>query len=160
MSLADFLYTVAIPVALATVMLGMGLSLTLEDLKRVVLYPKAVGTGLLGQLILLPLLAFVLATMLAPNPAIAAGAIMLAACPGGVTSNAYTFAARADVALSVTLTAIESIITIFTIPLFAYLALSFYFDQATAPDVPAVGMIRQLAIITAIPITCLSLIHI
>ena len=154
MSLADFLYTVAIPVALATVMLGMGLSLTLEDLKRVVLYPKAVGTGLLGQLILLPLLAFVLATMLAPNPAIAAGAIMLAACPGGVTSNAYTFAARADVALSVTLTAIESIITIFTIPLFAYLALSFYFDQATAPDVPAVGMIRQLAIITAIPITC------
>ena len=92
--------------------------------------------------------------MLAPNPAIAAGAIMLAACPGGVTSNAYTFAARADVALSVTLTAIESIITIFTIPLFAYLALSFYFDQATAPDVPAVGMIRQLAIITAIPITC------
>ena len=69
MSLADFLYTVAIPVALATVMLGMGLSLTLEDLKRVVLYPKAVGTGLLGQLILLPLLAFVLATMLAPNPA-------------------------------------------------------------------------------------------
>jgi len=154
MSLADFLYTVAIPVALATVMLGMGLSLTLEDLKRVVLYPKAVGTGLLGQLILLPLLAFVLATMLAPNPAIAAGAIMLAACPGGVTSNAYTFAARADVALSVTLTAIESIITIFTIPLFAYLALSVYFDQATAPDVPAVGMIRQLAIITAIPITC------
>ena len=154
MSLADFLYTVAIPVALATVMLGMGLSLTLEDLKRVVLYPKAVGTGLLGQLILLPLLAFVLATMLAPNPASAAGAIMRAACPGGVTSNAYTFAARADVALSVTLTAIESIITIFTIPLFAYLALSFYFDQATAPDVPAVGMIRQLAIITAIPITC------
>ena len=154
MSLADFLYTVAIPVALATVMLGMGLSLTLEDLKRGVLYPNAVGTGLLGQLILLPLLAFVLATMLAPNPAIAAGAIMLAACPGGVTSNAYTFAARADVALSVTLTAIESIITIFTIPLFAYLALSFYFDQATAPDVPAVGMIRQLAIITAIPITC------
>jgi len=154
MSLADLLYTIAIPVALATVMLGMGLSLTLEDLKRVVIYPKAVGTGLLGQLILLPLLAFVLAAMFAPNPAIAAGAIMLAACPGGVTSNAYTFAARADVALSVTLTAIESIITVFTIPLFAYLALTFYFDQATAPAVPAGGMIRQLAIITAIPISC------
>ena len=153
MSLADFLYTVVIPVALATVMLGMGLSLTLEDLRRVVVYPKAVSTGLVGQLLLLPLLAFVLATLLAPNAAIAAGAIMLAACPGGVTSNAYTFAARADVALSVTLTAIESIVTIFTIPLFAFLALSFYFDQGTAPDVPAGAMIRQLAMITLIPIS-------
>ncbi len=153
MDLEALLYTVAIPVALITVMLGMGLSLTLEDLKRVILLPKAVATGLFGQLILLPSLAFLLASVLAPNPAIAAGAIMLAACPGGVTSNAYTFAARADVALSVTLTAIESVVTIFTIPLFAYLALSYYFDQGSAPDVPAGAMIRQLAMITIVPIS-------
>ena len=106
MSIMDFFYTRAIPAALITVMLGMGLSLTVRDLKRVVVYPRAVSVGLFGQLICLPLLAFVLALILAPNPAVAAGAILLAACPGGVTSNAYTFAARADVALSVTLTII------------------------------------------------------
>jgi len=153
-SLSDLLYTVAIPLALMIVMLGMGLSLTVADLKRVVVFPKAVATGLVGQLLLLPALAFVLGALLAPNPAIAAGAIMLAACPGGVTSNAYTFAARADVALSVTLTAIESVVTIFTIPLFAYFALSYYFEQGSAPDVPAGAMIRQLAMITIIPISC------
>ena len=154
MSLSDLLYTVAIPLALMIVMLGMGLSLTVADLKRVVVFPKAVATGLVGQLLFLPALAFVLGALLAPNPAIAAGAIMLAACPGGVTSNAYTFAARADVALSVTLTAIESVVTIFTIPLFAYFALSYYFEQGSAPDVPAGAMIRQLAMITIIPISC------
>ncbi len=154
MSLLDFLYTVAVPVALITVMLGMGLSLTVEDLRRVVVYPRAVTVGLIGQLVCLPLLAFALATLLAPNPAVAAGAILLAACPGGVTSNAYTFAARADVALSVTLTIIESAVTIFTIPLFAYLSLSYFLDQGAAPDVPAGDMIRQLATITVIPIAC------
>lgn len=154
MSIIDFFYTRAIPAALITVMLGMGLSLTIGDLKRVVVYPRAVSVGLFGQLICLPLLAFVLALILAPNPAVAAGAILLAACPGGVTSNAYTFAARADVALSVTLTIIESAITIFTIPLFAFLALSFFMSQGSAPDVPAGEMIRQLAMITVIPIAC------
>ncbi|MED5534535.1 MAG: bile acid:sodium symporter family protein [Pseudomonadota bacterium] len=154
MILSDLLYTVAIPLALITVMLGMGLSLTVTDLKRVIVFPKAVATGLVGQLFLLPALAFLLSAILAPSPVIAAGAIMLAACPGGVTSNAYTFAARADVALSVTLTAIESVITIFTIPLFAYFALNYYLDQGSAPDVPAGAMIRQLAMITIIPISC------
>ena len=123
-------------------------------MKRVVVFPKAVATGLVGQLILLPALAFVLGLILTSNPAIAAGAIMLAACPGGVTSNAYTFAARADVALSVTLTAIESIVTIFTIPLFAFFALNYYLDQGSAADVPAGDMIWDLARITLIPITC------
>ena len=154
MTIMDLFYTRAIPAALITVMLGMGLSLTVSDLKRVVVYPRAVSVGLFGQLICLPLLAFVLALILAPNPAVAAGAILLAACPGGVTSNAYTFAARADVALSVTLTIIESAITIFTIPLFAFLALSFFMSQGAAPDVPAGDMVRQLAMITVIPIAC------
>jgi len=153
-TLSDLFYTAVIPPALATVMLGMGLSLTIGDLKRVVVFPKAVGTGLIGQLLLLPALAFLLSIVLGSSPVIAAGAIMLAACPGGVTSNAYTFAARADVALSVTLTAIESVITIFTIPLYAYFALSYYLGQGSAPDVPAGAMIRQLAMITVIPISC------
>ncbi len=154
MSIMDFFYTRAIPAALITVMLGMGLSLTMGDLKRVVIFPKAVSVGLLGQLVCLPLLAFGLALLLAPNPAIAAGAILLAACPGGVTSNAYTFAARADVALSVTLTIIESAVTIFTIPLFALFALGYFMSQGTAPEVPAGDMVRQLAMITVIPIAC------
>ena len=106
MSIMDILYLHVIPWVLRFVMVGLGLTLTLADLKRVLVFPKAVVVGLAGQLILLPFLAFVLALRLAPTPEIAVGLIILAACPGGVTSNAYVFAARADVALSVTLTAV------------------------------------------------------
>jgi BASS family bile acid:Na+ symporter len=121
--LVSFFYTQVIPVGLWIVMLGLGLALTPQDIKNVFVMPKAVSVGLVGQLILLPILAFVLASVLAPTPAIAVGAIVLAACPGGVTSNAYSFASRGDVALSVTLTAVTSFITIFSVPFITFLAL-------------------------------------
>lgn len=148
----DFLYTRAIPALLITVMAGLGLSLTATDLKRVIVYPKAVTVGLLGQLLLLPLLAFALALVLAPSPAVAVGTVILAACPGGVTSNAYVFAARADLALSVTLTAIASMVTVFTIPLLSYLAMQFFLDAGQQPDLPAANIFRTLFSLSIVPI--------
>jgi BASS family bile acid:Na+ symporter len=148
----DFLYTRVIPPLLVMVMAGLGLSLTMPDLKRVIVYPKAAAIGLVGQLILLPLLAFVLAYFLAPTPEIAVGAVILAACPGGVTSNAYVFAARADLALSVTLTATASFITVFTIPLLTYLAMQFFIQAGAQPDLPTANIFRTLVMLSVIPV--------
>tara|TARA_Y100000589_G_C27086191_1_gene601865 strand:+ start:58 stop:924 length:867 start_codon:yes stop_codon:yes gene_type:complete len=98
-------------------MLGMGLSLTKEDFKRVLKYPKAVFLGFVNQIILLPLIAFGLIKLFEVSNHIAIGVMILSACPGGPTSNLVTHLAKGDTALSVTLTAINSVITIITIPL-------------------------------------------
>src|SRR5690606_25226069 len=94
---AAFINSEVIPWVLRLVMIGMGLSLTVGDFKRVIVFPKAAGIGLVAQLLGLPLAAFGLAWLFGAPPAIAIGLVILAACPSGVTSNAYTFAARADV---------------------------------------------------------------
>jgi BASS family bile acid:Na+ symporter len=152
MNIMDILYLEVLPWVLRFVMVGLGLTLSLADLKRVVVFPKAVIVGLTGQLILLPLLAFAMALLLAPTPEIAVGVIILAACPGGVTSNAYAFAARADVALSVTLTAISSFITVLTIPTLTYIALQVFMQQGQVPELPVLQMFQTLATFTVIPI--------
>ena len=152
MDIMDILYLEVLPWVLRFVMVGLGLTLSLADLKRVVVFPKAVIVGLAGQLILLPLLAFALALLLAPTPEIAVGVIILAACPGGVTSNAYAFAARADVALSVTLTAISSFISVLTIPTLTYIALQVFMQQGQVPELPVLQMLQTLATFTVVPI--------
>lgn len=152
MELIQLFYTTIIPIGLITVMAGMGLSLTIDDIKRIVVYPKAAAIGLTGQMLLVPLIGFTLSVFISPTPAIATSIIILAACPGGPTSNAYVFASRADVALSVTLTGITSFLTIITIPLFTYLALQLHFDTGQIPDLPVLKMMRQLATLTVIPI--------
>jgi BASS family bile acid:Na+ symporter len=152
MDLVQIFYTQVIPVGLWVVMLGMGLSLTPKDIKNCFVMPKAITIGLLGQLVGLPALAFILALFFAPTPAIAVGVIILAACPGGVTSNAYSFASRADVALSVSLTAVTSFITIFTIPLLTYLAVRTFLDADTYPELPVLQMMYTLATLTVIPV--------
>ena len=120
---AAFINTTATPWVLRLVMVGLGLSLTVADFKRIVVYPKAVGLGLVAQIVGQPLLGFALASLFPVPPAIAMGLVILASCPSGVTSNAYTFASRADVPLCVTLSALTSIVTVFTIPLFINLGL-------------------------------------
>ena len=152
MTLMDILYLEVLPWVLRFVMVGLGLTLSLADLKRVVVLPKAVIVGLIGQLVLLPLLAFGMAWLLAPTPEIAVGVVILAACPGGVTSNAYAFAARADVALSVTLTAVSSFVTVLTIPTLTYVALQVFMQQGAVPDLPVLRMFQTLATFTVIPI--------
>ncbi|QNP30876.1 bile acid:sodium symporter family protein [Cylindrospermopsis curvispora] len=125
-----------LPIALGTMMLGMGLSLVPEDFQRVGKYPKAVAIGLISQLFILPLIGLAIAKLVPMQPAIATGLMILALCPGGVSSNLVTFLAMGDVALSVTLTALSSLITVFTIPIFANLASQHFFGQGAVVELP------------------------
>jgi bile acid:Na+ symporter, BASS family len=136
-------------------MLGMGLQLGKEDWLRVVQFPKAVWVGLLGQFVLLPAVALGLAYFLSMPLAIAAGLLIVAVCPGGVTSNSVSFLARADIALSITLTAISSLLALVTVPLFLSWGLDLLQQDVAGVDtvtLPVGNTIKQLLIMVFIPI--------
>ena len=147
-----FINSTVIPWVLRLVMLGLGLSLTLADFKRVVVFPKAALIGLTAQLVGLPLTAFALAWLFDPVPTVAVGLVILAICPSGVTSNAYTFASRGDVPLCVTLAATTSVITVFTIPFLTFLALQVFLGEDQRPDLPVLFMLKELMLLTLVPI--------
>jgi BASS family bile acid:Na+ symporter len=142
---------VLLPLALAIVMLGMGLSLVPEDFKRITRYPKAVSVGTVCQVLLLPLVGALITLVVPMQPAIAVGLIVLAVCPGGPSSNLVTYLAKGDVALSVTLTAVSSIITVFTIPLFTNLALQHFLGKSAAIALPIGSTMLQIFLITLLP---------
>ena len=102
---------------LTVLMFDLGLTLEAKDFVMVVRRPKAMLAGMLGQLVLLPLLAYALATVLGLSPLFFIGFMLIACCPGGSSSNVFSMLAKGDVALSVSLTAISSIVTLFTLPL-------------------------------------------
>ena len=132
---------VVLVIALFIIMTGMGLSLEISDFKRVLKFPKAVFIGFLNQIILLPIIGYVLVGILNVDLNIAMGALILAACPGGATSNLVTHLAKGDTALSVTLTAVNSIITIITIPLIVNFGLSEFADGNSQIDAPIANII-------------------
>ncbi len=149
---AEFINSEIIPWVLRLVMLGLGLSLTLFDFKRVIIFPKAATIGLLAQLLGLPVVAFALSWMFNAPPAIAVGLVILAACPSGITANAYSFAARADVPLCVTLSAITSVVTVFTIPFLISLALRVFFNENQEISMSATSMLLSLMTLTVLPL--------
>lgn len=120
------LTTVGLPIALGIIMLGLGLSLVPDDFRRVARHPKAVAVALACQLVLLPLFCFGLVKVLDLSPLLAIGMLLLAASPGGTSANLYSHLFRGDVALNVTLTAINSIVAIVTLPVITNLAISHY----------------------------------
>lgn len=142
---------VLLPLALAIVMLGMGLSLVPEDFKRITRYPKAVAVGIVCQQLLVPLLGLLIALIVPMKPEIAVGLIVLAICSGGPSSNLVTYLAKGDVALSVTLTAVGSIITVFTIPLLTNLALQSFLGKSAAIALPIGSTMLQIFLITLLP---------
>lgn len=149
---AAFVNGEIVPWVLRLVMAGLGLSLTMIDFKRVILFPKAATIGLVAQLVGLPVAAFALAAAFDAPPAIAVGLVILAACPSGVTANAYTFATRADVPLCVTLSALTSVITVFTIPFLIDLAMEVFSEPGQRAEVSALGMLLNLMTFTLIPL--------
>jgi BASS family bile acid:Na+ symporter len=149
---SSFFTSVLLPLALAVVMLGMGLGLIPEDFRRITRYPKAVAVGSLCQVLLLPLIGTLIAMVVPMQPEIAVGLIVVALCPGGPSSNLMTYLARGDVALSVTLTAVSSIVTVFTIPLFTNLALQHFLGESTAIALPVGSTILQIFLITLLPV--------
>jgi BASS family bile acid:Na+ symporter len=138
-------------VSLFIIMMGMGLSLTKADFKRVLQYPKAVLLGFLNQIILLPLIAFGLIQLFDVSNEIAIGVMILSACPGGPTSNLVTHLAKGDTALSVTLTAVNSIVTILTIPIIVNFALG-EFSSGEEVTSPVGAIVGSLIVIIAIPL--------
>jgi len=140
-----------LPLALALVMLGMGLSLVPEDFKRITREPKAVVVGTVCQVLLLPLIGTLITLAVPMQPEIAVGLLVLAVCPGGPSSNLITYLAKGDVALSVTLTAVSSIVTVFTIPLFTNLALQHFLGESAAIALPIGTTTLQIFLITLLP---------
>lgn len=147
-----FVNSVIVPLGLIAIMFSMGLSLAPRDFGEVARNPRAVGAGLFGQLVLLPPLAVVIAWLFRLPPAMATGLFILAICPGGITSNAITYAARANVALAVVLTTASSLITVFTIPPLMNWALSHYFVAGELPPLSVPRTMLQLAQMTLAPI--------
>ena len=121
--------TLFLPIALGIIMLGLGLSLTLEDFKRVTQYPKAMTIALLCQMVLLPVLCFGLVVVFDLNPVLAVGMMLLAASPGGATANLYSHLSNGDVALNITLTAVNSLLTLFTLPLLVNFSLDYFLES-------------------------------
>ena len=149
---AAFINAEVVPWVLRLVMVGLGLSLTVADFKRVVFFPRAATIGLITELVGTPLMAFAVALIFQPPPVIAIGLVILAACPSGVTSNAYTFAAKADVPLCVTLSAITSVVTVFSIPFLINLALQTFGDEGQLGALPVFPMLLGLISYTLVPL--------
>lgn len=150
---SSLLTAVVLPIALFAIMLGMGLGLTIQDFQRVFTYPKGVAIGLFAQLVVLPCAGFLLASVFPLPPEIAVGVVVIAACPGGPTSNLVTYLARGNVALSITLTAISSLVTVFTIPLVVNVSMQQFLGTATDLRLPFSTTVLQIAVITFVPVT-------
>lgn len=149
----DQISTIFLAASLIIIMLGMGLSLVVDDFKRILVYPKAVFVGLTNQLIIVPLIGFAIAVMFPLRPEIAIGIMILAASPGGATSNLISHLAKADIALSVSLTAISSFITILTIPFIVNFALVYFLEAGQVIKLDVIETITQIFIIIIIPIS-------
>jgi len=148
-----FLSKVVLPLALFTIMFGMGLSLVMDDFRRVLKFPKAVAVGIFCQMIILPIIGFGVVTMIPmASPELAVGIVILALCPGGTTSNLMSYLAKGDVALSITLTAIVSLITPFTIPIFATVAMEHLMGAGQTIEMPIAKTIVILLAITVVPV--------
>jgi BASS family bile acid:Na+ symporter len=140
-------------VALAIIMLGMGLTLVADDFRRIFKQPKAIIIGLVNQLILLPVIAFILVSIFPLQPEIAVGVMILAACPGGATSNLISHLAKADTALSVTLTAFSSFITILTIPFIVNFSLEQFLNESNMIQLDIIDTFQKILIIIIIPVS-------
>lgn len=146
------LSSVVLPLAIVLIMVALGMTLTIADFRRVLTQPKQVGIGLLCQLVLLPVLGFIVAGMFALPTVYAISIILLAAAPGGATSNLIVHAADGDRALSVTLTAISNMLAWFTIPFLLGIAYTTYGSGALDIDFPVASTMIQVAVLTVIPV--------
>jgi BASS family bile acid:Na+ symporter len=140
-----------LPVTLAIITMGMGLSLTDSDFRNVFMHPRAVVTGLCCQMILLPLIAWLIARSINIDPFFKVGLMVIAACPGGATSNLVTYLLRGNVALSISMTALNSIITLITIPLVVYISLELFIHESTAVRLNIGETIIKVFLITLLP---------
>lgn len=149
---SNALTAVLMPLALAVIMLGLGLGLTLADFKRVVAYPRAVFIALVCQVGILPAACFAIAKGFDLSPELAVGLMLLAASPGGATANLFSHLARGDVALNITLTAVNSAVSLVTLPLIVNVSLA-YFMGAERGVPMQLSKVLQVFAVVLIPVT-------
>ncbi len=140
------------PIILALIMLGLGLGLKVEDFTRVLKNPKDFFVGFISQLIILPLIAYLLIVILKVPPEIAIGVMIIAAAPGGVTSNILTKFANGDLALSITLTAIISLISIITVPLIIFTSADLLGITDISQNISMTGIALKIFLVVTIPV--------
>ena len=140
------------PIILALIMLGLGLGLKLEDFTRVFKTPKDFFVGLISQLIILPIVACILILVLRTPPEIAIGVMIIAAAPGGVTSNILTRFANGDVALSISLTAIISLISIITVPLIVFTSADVFGITNISQNISMTGIAMKMFLVVTVPV--------
>jgi BASS family bile acid:Na+ symporter len=140
------------PLILALIMLGLGLGLKFEDFTRVLKVPKDFVIGLFSQLIILPIVAYVLILILKTPPEIAIGVMIIAAAPGGVTSNILTKFANGDVALSISLTAVISLISIVSVPLIIFTSADLFGITNVAQNISMLGIALKMFLVVTVPV--------
>ena len=140
------------PIALALIMLGLGLGLKVEDFKRVLKTPKDFLVGLFCQLIILPIVAYLLIVILRTPTELALGVMIIAAAPGGVTSNVLTKFANGDVALSISLTAIISLISIISVPLIVFQSAELLGMTNISQEITMTGVALKMALVVTVPV--------
>lgn len=149
---SSLITTLFLPLALGIIMLGLGLSLTLEDFKRVIIYPKAIFIGLVCQMVLLPLICFAIALLFHLPPELAVGLMLLAASPGGATANLYSHLSKGDVALNISLTAVNSLLTLFTLPFIVNFSIGYFLESGQAIPMQFKKVMEVFAIVL-VPVT-------
>jgi BASS family bile acid:Na+ symporter len=140
------------PIILALIMLGLGLGLKFEDFSRVLKVPKDFFIGLFSQLIILPIVAYILILILKTPPEIAIGVMIIAAAPGGVTSNILTKFANGDVALSISLTAVISLISIVSVPLIIFTSADLFGITNVAQNISMLGIALKMFLVVTVPV--------
>jgi len=143
---------VFLPLALAFIMLALGLGLTGKDFLRVAKHPRDFFVGAFSQIILLPIIAFILVKIWPIAPELAIGVMIIAAAPGGVTSNLLTSFAKGDVALSISLTAIISLLCVITIPFIVLTSVGLLSDTNISQDISLLSMSRDMFLIVTVPV--------
>ena len=144
---------VVLPAALAVIMFTLGLGLTVEDFRRVFVFPRGVSIGLVNLVLISPLLAFLIADLLNLDPTMALGLVLLGASPGGTLANMFTHLAKGETALSVTMTAISSVCSVITIPLFLTLANEYFDAGKSLEDVNMAVVVLRTFLITVVPLS-------
>lgn len=144
---------IGLPIALAVIMLSMGMSLTRHDFRRVLETPKHVAVGVFAQVVVLPIIAFTVATVFPLEPVYAVSIVLLGAVPGGTMSNIIVHVGNADRALSVTLTAISNLIVLVTLPILLSIAFETFQDADQVIAVPAAEIVGALFLITVLPLS-------
>ena len=140
------------PIALALIMLGLGLGLTIKDFKRLLATPKDFLVGIICQLILLPIIAYLIILVLRLPIEIALGLMIIASAPGGVTSNVLTKFAKGDVALSISLTAVGSLISIISVPFIVFTSADLLNVTNMSKEITMTGIAIKMALVVTVPV--------